>query len=81
MAIFFHCEILMKTIHLRNICLVAVADYRSSWQLIPDFVLKNIIIKKKKKKLQRLTCRQKRWILFDHFPQGGISVEAQGCLI
>lgn len=35
MAIFFHSEILMKTIHLTNICLVT--DYRSSWQLILDF--------------------------------------------
>lgn len=39
MAIFFHSEILMKTIHLTNICLVTAADYRSSWQLILDFML------------------------------------------
>lgn len=44
MAIFFHSEILMKTIHLANICLVTAADYRSSWQLILDFFL--LIFKK-----------------------------------
>lgn len=45
MAIFFHSEILMKTIHLTNICLVTAADYGSSWQLILDFIL--LILKKK----------------------------------